>query len=447
MKINLPLDVEYILNTLQSHNHQAYIVGGCVRDALLNKEPKDYDITTSALPEQVMEIFENNLHYIIPTGLQHGTVTLMLNSVPYEITTFRNDGEYTDCRRPETVLFTSNFHEDLSRRDFTINAMAYNHQEGLIDPLNGQVDLINKTIRCVGNPNNRFQEDTLRMMRAVRFANRLNFNIHAYTFNSIYKNSKLLNNISKERIATELNGILLSDHPNLTLLLSSNLLQQFLPELSNCFKVQQNNPYHVYSVGRHIFESVKHIEPTLHLRLTMLLHDIAKPLTKTTDENGIDHFYEHNRIGADMATTILKRLRYDNHTIMKVRDLVLYHDAEIHPTTKSIKRWLNKTSEETVRDLLKVKEADILAQNPIYYPDRHDKLKQIKILLDEILQEKQCFNKKDLAINGNDLIAMGFPEGKEIGRIIDELVEYVIDNPEINTKDMLEEYALRLKFK
>lgn len=443
MKIILPQDVQYILNTLHQHNHQAYIVGGCVRDNLLNKEPKDYDITTSALPEQTLEIFNN--HNTIPTGLQHGTITLMLNNIPYEITTFRNDGEYTDNRRPNSVTFTSNLHEDLSRRDFTINSMAYNEQEGLIDPFNGQRDLQLCIIQCVGNPNERFQEDSLRMMRAIRFASRFKFHIHLDTFKAIKANSHLIQNISNERIQSELNQILLGSFYYIDLLSIVNLLQYILPELQNCIDVKQNNPYHIFDVYLHILATVYTIEPTLHLRLTMLLHDIAKPLTKTTDDNSIDHFYGHNTLGADLATTILKRLRYDNNTIIKVRDLILYHDAEIHPTKKAIKRWLNKTSEETVRNLLKVKEADMLAQNPIYYQDRHDKLEQIEILLDEILQEQQCFSKKDLAINGNDLIAMGIKQGEEIGKIIDELVEYVIDNPDMNTKDKLIEYVLRVK--
>jgi tRNA nucleotidyltransferase (CCA-adding enzyme) len=444
MEIKLPFWIDYILNILISHEYEGYVVGGCVRDSLLNKTPKDYDITTNATPEQVKYVFKNRMN-IIDTGIKHGTITLMAdyamdesNIYSAEVTTFRIDGKYSDNRRPDSVSFTSSLKEDLARRDFTINSLAYNYKEGLIDLFDGQKDLENKLIKCVGNPDDRFNEDALRMLRCIRFSAQLGFKIDYNTLKAIISNASKIQNVSVERISMELNKILWSNYPkHIKILWVSGLLKYIIPELDECFSVEQNSSYHIYTVGYHIVESLENIEPNLVLRLTMLLHDIGKKDCKTTDENGVDHFYGHGEISSKLAVEILGRLRYDNLTIMRVRDLVLYHDAEIHDNRKSVRRWLNKVGEETFRELLKVREADIKAQNLILYQDRHDKIERIKTILEDVLSAEECFSKKDLAINGTDLINMGYPEGKQIGEIINKLVDVVIDSPELNTKEQL----------
>lgn len=442
-EIEIPYLVNYIIDSLKLARYSAYMVGGCVRDMVLNRKPKDWDITTSATPEQVKDVFKGTMN-IIDTGLKHGTVTIMMNYAmdasniySCEVTTFRVDGKYSDNRRPDEIKFTDSLVEDLSRRDFTINAMAFNREEGLIDPFFGLGDIQSKIIKCVGNPNERFQEDALRMLRATRFKAQLGFEIEKYTASAIHDNYNLISNVSVERISQEINKILWSNPLEIFTVNYYKLINHIIPELDICFWTNQDNPYHCYSVGKHLINSASAIENNLCLRLAMLLHDIAKPKCKTVDEYGIGHFYTHAEESSKMAVDILKRMRYDNLTIMRVRDLIFYHDAEIQDNRKAVRRWLNKVSEETFRDLLKVREADIKAQSPDYYQARHDKLERIKIILEEVLIAKECFSKKDLAINGTDLISLGYPEGKEIGLLIDILIEKVLDNPELNTKEQL----------
>ncbi|HEY5588229.1 MAG TPA: HD domain-containing protein [Candidatus Paceibacterota bacterium] len=434
-KIVIPKDVNIILKKLKDNGFMGYIVGGCVRDNLLNKTPKDWDICTNALPDQMIMLFSE--FKVIPTGLKHGTLTIVINDENYEVTTFRIDGDYSDNRRPDEVTFTNSLIEDLSRRDFTINAMAFNYDEGLIDPFFGMGDIVLKTIKCVGNPNNRFQEDALRMLRAVRFQAQLGFNIEKLTHDAIHYNSELIKNVSAERISQEINKILMSNPLDMYTVNYYKLLKYHLPELDICFWTNQDNPYHCFSVGKHLTNSANFIEKTLYLRLTMLLHDVAKPQCKTVDENGIGHFYGHAEVSSELSEQILRKLKYDNDTILKVKELILYHDMEISDSRKSVKKLLNKIGEESFRDLLKVKEADIKAQNLEYYQDRCDKLEKIKLILEDVLITKECFDKKDLAINGNDLIQIGFKQGKEIGDVINRLVEMVIENPELNNKNEL----------
>ena len=444
--MTLPQPVSYILDKLTENNHKAYIVGGCVRDILLNKTPKDWDITTSATPEEVTRIFKED-YTVIPTGISHGTVTIITDDDAYEITTFRIDGKYSDKRRPDNVEFTSSIEEDLSRRDFTINAMAYNPIEGLIDPFDGRQDIQDNIIRCVGNPIDRFDEDPLRMLRAIRFSGRLGFTISQETFDAIINKHTLIEKISSERINKELSEILINDFSKThILMLLSGLTQVILPELANCLGVKQVNPYHKYDVYEHSVYTLSHIPQTLYLKLTMLFHDLGKVSTKITDELGIDHFYGHAKVSAYMALRILKRLKYDNNTISKVFTLIKYHDAEIHPTIKSVKRWLNKLGEDVLRDLIKVKFSDMKAQSKFSYENKWHKLTAISILLNQVIAEQSCFSKKDLAINGNDLIKLGIPQGKCIGKVIDILVELVIDNPDMNNKESLTEYALKLYY-
>lgn len=437
MKIDIPKPVEFIINTLEEYNYEAYIVGGCVRDSILNKTPNDWDITTNAKAKQVEEIFQSRGFKVIETGIKHGTVTIMINNVGHEITTYRIDGEYLDGRHPDKVEFTTSLKEDLSRRDFTINAMVYNHTKGVVDYFEGIKDLENKIIRCVGNPLKRFSEDALRMMRAVRFSAQLGFQIEDNTENAIRSLSSNIKFVSIERIKEEFDKILLSDNVDRIHILNDyGLMVHFLPEYNICEATSQNNPHHIFDVGTHLICSVENIEKKLYLRLTMLLHDICKPQCKTTDESGIDHFYIHGYKSAEKAREILKRMKYDNKTIEKVYTLIKCHDYEVY-SNKSIKKLLNKIGEELFLDLLKVKEADLKAQNPKFYEERHIKLLEIKEKLNNILQKKQCFSLKDLAINGRDLTELGLAQGKEIGKMLNELLEMVMENPELNTKEEL----------
>ncbi|OPJ56957.1 CCA tRNA nucleotidyltransferase [Alkalithermobacter paradoxus] len=436
MKINIPKEVEYIINKIEENGYEAFIVGGCVRDSLLGKIPNDFDITTNANPKTVLEIFKDEI--TIPTGLKHGTITLVINKNHYEITTYRIEGTYSDNRKPDKVEYTNDLIQDLKRRDFTINAMAYNKRIGLVDKFDGKKDLKNKIIRAVGNPDERFKEDALRMLRAIRFSSQLNFNIHKDTLNAISKNAELINNISSERIRDEINKILVSNNSGKIYLMHKiGLLRHIILELDEGMKTKQNNPYHIYNVGIHTLKSVKNIEPILHLRLSMLLHDIGKVKVKTTDENGIDHFYNHAKISSEISVEILKRLHYDNNTIEKVRLLTLYHDSKIHPNKKSIKKWLNRIGKENLDDLLKVKLADNLAKNSICHDEIKKEIKEIKEILKKVVESNECFTIKDLAISGKDIMNLGYNQGKEIGIILNEMLEIVIDNPDLNNKDYL----------
>lgn len=437
IRIKIPWQVEYTISELQSNGYKAYIVGGSVRDSILHREIHDYDITTNAFPEDVTDIFTFNGNKVIPTGFMHGTVTVLVKDMPIEITTFRIDGKYSDNRTPDIVTFISSLKEDLSRRDLTINAMAYNSKEGLIDYFGGLDDIKNRIIRCVGNANTRFNEDALRMMRCIRFAAQLDFHIEDDTAKAIQLNDKLLNNISRERIHDELNKILVSNHPEyIAHMYYYEILDDIIPEYADCFECAQNNPYHIYNVGEHIKESMINVENNLILRLTMLFHDIGKPLCKTTDDKGIDHFYGHAEKSSGIAYDIMKRLKYDNNTIEKVCLLIKHHDTKIE-SDKTIKRLLNRLGKENMYNFLKVREADIKAQNLKYYNKRHEKILRIKNRLDEIIRENECFNLKDLAINGNDLIKLGYQQGKQIGEILNYLLEKVVDDSSLNNREDL----------
>ena len=432
MQIKIPKDVQYILDKLSVNNYEAYIVGGCVRDSILNRKPKDWDICTDARPEKILELFEKT----VPTGLKHGTVTVIVNNVGYEVTTFRIDGQYNDGRHPEKVAFTSSIIEDLSRRDLTINAMAYNSEKGLIDPFDGIRDIENKIIRTVGRPHDRFTEDALRMLRAIRFTAQLNFNLDKETRKSIGELNDNLRFISIERIRSEFEKIIISNPFKINTLAALGLLKYIVPELYDCINFKQDNPYHCLDVYNHILTSVEFIDEKPHLRLTMLLHDICKPQCKTTDENGIGHFYGHAELSSDRAVEVLKRLKYDNKTIEKVRVLVKYHDRQIGKK-KSIRKLLNQIGEDNLRDLLKVKCADILSQNREYLEGRLEELTVIEEKLQEILEQKECFSIKDLDINGRDLIDLGILEGKEIGDYLNYCLEKVLEDPRLNNKNDL----------
>ena len=433
--IKLPREAEDIIKRLNEHGYEAYVVGGCVRDSILGRTPNDWDICTSATPNKIIEIFKD--FEVIPTGLQHGTVTIVIDHTPYECTTFRIDGDYSDNRRPDKVEFTTDIVQDLSRRDFTINAMAYNPKTGLIDPFGGAEDIKMKVIRCVGNAEERFTEDALRILRAIRFSAQLDFNIDSSTDNAIELLYKNLNNISVERITSELNKMIVCPQFYRQMLYRQFLFTLIIPELTECVLYNQHNPYHQYDLYTHISFAVGCGDRDLVTELALLLHDIGKPKCQVFDEHGVAHYYEHAKVGAKLADERMKALKYDNDTRKKVVELISYHDATFNEEPKHIKKWLNKIGEEQFKRLLKVRYADIFAQNAMNISQRLNQIERIQKRLEEVLASEQCFKLKDLAVNGNDLMQIGIPQGREIGNTLNWLLDMVINGEVNNDKNEL----------
>lgn len=428
----IPDYINQINKTLSDNGHKAYLVGGCIRDYFLDKKPKDYDIASSATPTQIKMLFDK----VIPTGEQHGTVTVMIDGVGVEVTTLRKDGEYKDSRHPESIEFTDDIVEDLSRRDFTSNAIAYDF-DIFIDPFNGINDIKNKVIKAVGNPNERFREDALRMMRAVRFASTLNFTIKDNTKASIKNNAELINNISNERISDELSKILLSDEPSygIRLLDELDLLEYIIPELKQCVNFDQKNPHHSKNVFDHILSVLDNTDNNLVLRLAALFHDIAKPLTFTLDENNVGHFYKHHIEGEILTKEILQRLKFDNKTIDQVCILVREHMSRYDfLRTSSIKKFINRVGIENLDNLFKLQMADIKGSKP---PFDFSSILNLQKEVEKILNEKQPLSVKDLDVNGYDLMTIGIPQGKQMGEILNNLLEYVLESPDNNKKEIL----------
>ena len=440
MRMTLPENVKKIIEILEANGHEAYAVGGCVRDTLLLREPGDWDVTTSAKPEEVKELFSHT----IDTGIEHGTVTVMMNHVGYEVTTYRIDGEYEDARHPKEVTFTSNLVEDLKRRDFTINAMAYNESSGLVDEFDGLGDLEKGIIRCVGDPMERFSEDALRMLRAVRFAAQLGFSIEENTKAAIRKLAPTIAKVSVERIAVELVKILASNHPEeLRTAYELGLTAVFMPEFDVAMETEQHNIHHMYTVGEHTIVAMQHVRPEKNIRLIMLLHDLAKPIVKTTDEEGQDHFRGHTQGGADMARQILRRLKFDNATIDFVARMVKHHDDRPEKPN-SIRRMFSAIGLENVPMMLEIKRADLLGQSTYQRESKMAIVDNLEAQYRECVANQTCLQKKDLSVNGSDLIAMGMKQGKEMGIVIDQLFEAVIENPEMNQREKLLSLAHKL---
>lgn len=435
----LPTAVRLILNKLSDNNFESYVVGGCVRDCILEIEPKDWDITTNATPIEVMHIFE--AYTIHPIGLQHGTISVLIDLVGYEITTFRVDGTYSDGRRPDDVEFTTDINKDLSRRDFTMNAIAYSPNKGLVDPFNGIHSIRQKMIIAVGDPVERFNEDGLRILRAFRFAAKLKFNIAHDTMLGIISCKDNLKNISKERIREEFNKILTSSIEVLRVMYEHDILKYIIPLFTMDNEIMQNNPYHNLTLFGHTFKSIEVIPNKVYMRLTMLLHDIGKTKTQTTDEFGVSHYYNHPEVSAEMAYAILKDLKYDNNTIDRVIKLVEFHDRDIY-SLKTMKKVLNKLGPDLVKDLIIIKHADILAQNPDYYMDRALKLSETIAILAEVISEEQAFSIKDLNINGDQLMKLGYPKGKIIGDILNRILDEVIAGELINEYTYLQIFTI-----
>lgn len=434
MKIQLPQKVNTIIRELKKHGFDAYAVGGCVRDSVLGREPQDWDITTSAKPEQVKEIFPRT----VDTGIQHGTVTVLLEKEGFEVTTYRIDGEYEDARHPKEVVFTSNLLEDLRRRDFTINAMAYNEDAGLVDAFDGIGDLKRHVIRCVGTADERFNEDALRMLRAVRFAAQLGFGIEEETRAAIVRLALNLSKISAERIQVELVKLITSPHPEeLKTVYDTGIADVILPEFSVMMKTEQHNPHHIYTVGEHTIRSMKGIRADKILRLTMLFHDVAKPVCRTEDENGIHHFHGHPEVGADMTKKILRRLKFDNDTIRQVVALVKAHDDRPPLNGRSIRRAIYRNGIDQYPALFAVKRADILAQGMFRQQEKLLYVDQYERIYLRIREKQQCLSLKELAVTGSDLIAEGMKPGKEIGQVLNRMLQDVLENPGLNEKQIL----------
>lgn len=435
MTMDMPKNVDIAINLLQSAGFEAYAVGGCVRDSLLGKTPNDWDITTSAKPEDMKSVFAD--FHCIDTGIKHGTVTVVIDGEPLEITTFRLDGEYEDNRHPKSVTFTSNLGADLGRRDFTVNAMAYSKMTGTVDLFGGQNDLKNKIIRCVGDPDRRFNEDALRILRALRFASALDFEIEEKTAQSLLKNRALLGNISEERIAKELLKLVCGNGAKRILTDFAPVLFEILPELQPMYKNSHDNPHHCYDIYEHTLIAVESIDPEPTLRFAMLLHDCGKPAVKKFDENGVAHFYGHQRISAEISAQILARLKVSNKFRDEILFLVSNHDRwELYENTEKMPRYLSKFGLDGVLNLLKVMRADVLAQSP-EYRYRLDQIADAEEIAKNLAAQKPCLSLSELQINGRTLMDIGIPQGRKLGAVLAQLLDEVIDGVTKNTQEAL----------
>ncbi len=434
MQIQLPEKVHKIIDTLEEAGFEAYAVGGCVRDSILGREPDDWDITTSAKPEEMKRLFPRT----VDTGIKHGTVTVLLGGEGFEVTTYRIDGTYEDGRHPSEVTFTSNLKEDLLRRDFTINAMAYNERDGLMDLYGGLADIEKQVIRCVGDAVERFEEDALRMLRAVRFSAQLGYRIDEVTGEAVKALAPNLQKISAERIRVELVKLVTSPHPDyLRTAYELGITAQVLPEFDLCMETPQRHRHHCYDVGEHILHSMLGVEPDKVLRLGMLFHDIGKPQTLTVDPDGTTHNKRHPLEGEKITRKVMRRLKFDNDTTDKVTKLVLYHDYDIAPTEAGVRRAVNRIGEDIFPMIFTVRRADIAAQSDYMREEKLAKVAYIEKLYREVLVRRDAVTLKDLAISGNDLIAGGMPPGRQIGETLSALLERVLDDPSLNTREIL----------
>lgn len=459
--MQIPEKVRWILDRLEENGFEGYAVGGCVRDSMMGREPGDWDITTSAKPDEVKRIFQRT----IDTGIAHGTVTVMIGGDGFEVTSYRVDGEYKDHRHPKQVAFTPNLEKDLMRRDFTINAMAYNPKTGIVDLFDGMKDIERKCIRCVGNPVERFSEDALRMLRGVRFAGQLGFEIEDETLRAIRTCSHTITNVSAERIRVELTKLLMSEQPEKLLLAEkTGLCQSFFPELTTMLHTEQRNPHHCYNVGIHSIQTVKHVQRLcsqlkeahkmecclspyaggfpeekvdIILVFAAMLHDVGKTVCKTNGPDGVDHFYGHDAKGSGMAEDILKRLRFDNDTIRIVTDVIRFHERRYDGKRGTIRRLVSKAGVEVMPYLFLIQEADVWSQSEY---DREEKLARItegRQMFSDICSEKEPVGIRDLAVTGKDIVGLGLSPGPEIGRMLRMLLEIVIEDPSQNDRKLL----------
>ena len=442
MTENIPEDVIYILKTLHAAGFEAYIAGGAVRDMMRDTAPHDFDIATSALPEDVKKLFDHT----IDTGIRHGTVTVVLNKTGYEITTFRKDGTYRDGRRPDQVEFVNSVYLDCARRDFTINSMMYGFDGEIIDFFGGQTDVENKIIKCVGDPEQRFREDALRMLRAIRFSATLSFDIDDEVKKAIKKCSMLIRRISSERIFEELNKILLSPNPDyIRKLHELGLLKYVLPQLEDCFGEEQRNKYHIYDVGEHIMVTVKNTPCNLIIRWAALLHDVGKPCCSSVDGAGIIHFYGHHRESCRIAVDVLHRLHMDRDSIRKISILIENHDVRIEPSQPAVKRIMARTGEKLFEQLMFLQKADNMAKNPKHFEEKYKRISAVLEIYHRILAEGQPYLVSHLVVNGHDLRKIGYRPGRSIGDVLKKLTDEVIIDPALNNREYLLRRARELR--
>ncbi|MBQ2903021.1 MAG: HD domain-containing protein [Clostridia bacterium] len=443
MVIKIPVQVNRAIEILNKNGHSAYVVGGAVRDAVMERPAHDWDITTSALPEQVEKAFEG--FRIIETGLKHGTVTVIVDGMDLEITTYRIEHGYSDNRHPDRVDFTNRVEDDLSRRDFTVNAIAYSPLGGFADPFGGREDIERKIIRCVGDADRRFGEDALRILRALRFSSVLGFEIDPGTADSIRRNFHLLKNISVERIFVEMCKLLCGQDAGRILRDYEEVIFFLFPELEPMKGCLQNHERHIFDVWGHSVKAVESVEPIPELRFAMLLHDSGKPYLRTTDENGVDHFYRHAVRSREIAESILARLKTSTAFRNRVCNLIEYHDfVPDKISKKTYKKFIAKLGFETVRELFSIRKADFSAQNPIFFNEELERNEIGLRILEEIEMQNSCFKISDLAIGGNDIIALGIKPSPEIGKILETLLDEVMEEKIKNTTEALKERAMQL---
>lgn len=437
-KIKMPVEVETAMNILNKNCFDAYVVGGCLRDSVLDIEPSDWDIATSALPHDIVKCFKG--YKVIETGIKHGTVSVIISDVILEITTYRIDGVYKDNRRPEKVKFTADITHDLERRDFTINAMAYNHENGIIDLYGGIKDIELKKIKCVGEPDIRFSEDGLRILRALRFASVLGFEIECNTSISIHNNKRLLTNISSERITIELNKLITGYNFKNIMSEYGDVLSVFIPEMESMLNYSKKFVLSDCDLWKNTLEVMSNVTNNIYLRLATMFHGITQYYANEREDCSCNEDYAKK--SSEITFNIMKNLKYDKETIGIVKNLVLYNDSKIQPTPKDIKRLLNKMGIEIFTKLLLIKKAYIQSQESLKDEKLHD-INQIESAFNDILEKNQCYSLKGLAVNGTDLIEVGIPKGKDIGNLLNELLDLVIDEELENNKEVLLNYVMK----
>lgn len=440
--VDVPEEIRVVLDKLVAAGHEAYFVGGCVRDAIIGVAPHDWDICTSATPEEVQSALAE--FKVIETGLKHGTLTVFSHGQNVEVTTYRKDGTYSDGRHPDAIAFTLNLADDLSHRDFTMNAMAYSPQTGLIDPFGGRQDIRRRLIRCVGDPAKRLSEDRLRTLRAVRLQATTGFDIEDYTQKCVANSAYwMVDTVSKERIGAELEKMLKGACAARAIEENQRVVCAIIPELRATIDCQQNNQYHKFDVFGHTLDALSRASDFGHFgyadtytRFALLFHDIGKPICKTTDQDGYDHFYGHPAQSAKITEQVLRRLRFSNDFVDTVTTLVAYHDVAFTPTKPAARRLLLKLGETQLRRLIKLRECDALAHTEKAH-HLVDKAVAFSSVVDEVIAEQSAFSLKDLAVNGNDLVAAGIPAGPEMGRILQKLLDAVIGDEIPNEKPAL----------
>lgn len=480
MRIDLPEKVNILIRRLEACGHEAFAVGGCIRDSIMGREPNDWDLCTSASPDEMKACFAGFVWQpagaadcstagpareckIIETGLQHGTLTILLDGEAFEITTYRIDGEYSDGRHPDQVAFTRTLEEDLARRDFTVNAMAYNNSVGLVDPFGGRTDLAAGILRCVGDPVRRFTEDSLRILRCVRFASQLDYMIENSTSAAMYECLPLIDRVAVERIRVEFEKLLCGPAAVRVLCDHRDIIAHIIPEIRPMFDLDQKNAYHVYDVWEHTLHVIENIPADPLLRLMAFFHDIGKPPTMTVVPNEKyvpgnapdadipgaaypewGHFYGHEAAGAEITNTVLRRLKFDNYSRDTICNVIDAHKIVFQPTERHARRLLHRLGEDQLRMLIQLELADVKSQNPVYTDERVKNIQAFGAALDAVLAAEQCFSLKHLAIGGCDLIELGVPQGREIGCILNALLEQVVDGDLINEHDALIAQAMQL---